>query len=476
MRRGDDPYSILGVSRDATAQQIKSAFRKIAFDHHPDRHKNDKDSYMIWLRANDAYDLLSNPQRKLLFDQYGTVSEAENEENHNTNNFEFTSSQDHFFRQETKVSYYTPLITEQVFPYLARDGSEWILFIFQNFDCPSCNTQQAIWEQLAYDIKDYAKVARLDAAQAPELSDAFGVTSLPLYVSVKLKPNSKYEVHKIGNSFSSKEKALNSIFKFWGASIKKLNSESSFTSWLLHEESKAHVVELHFLSDSTETVSFNYASAKLKQNCVFGSFYVQSSENIKNLFNITAKALPAVLVFRKNDLTMRPIVIEAKGQRLLDEIDEFSSPLFPLLSHFSIDRICSDWCVVHIDSDVNSSINSSIYNEAYTMPFNTGRIMRNSKLGSVITKSNQNVKWVVLSTNKKKFWHVDFSTTNDFVSLCSSLYRADNIEYAMKNKEYETLDTIPIEISELYYHFRLEIRFVVIVLSICIVLFYICRN
>jgi molecular chaperone DnaJ len=70
-----DPYEILGVSRSATPEEIKSAFRKLAEQHHPDRNPGDAGAADRFKAINGAYQILSDPQRRAAFDRFGSASE-----------------------------------------------------------------------------------------------------------------------------------------------------------------------------------------------------------------------------------------------------------------------------------------------------------------------------------------------------------------------------------------------------------------
>lgn len=65
-----DLYDILGVSKTATAAEIKSAYRKLALKWHPDRNK-EKDATEKFKEINEAYEILSNPGKKAKYDQFG---------------------------------------------------------------------------------------------------------------------------------------------------------------------------------------------------------------------------------------------------------------------------------------------------------------------------------------------------------------------------------------------------------------------
>ena len=59
----DDPYKVLGISRDATKDEIKRAYRKKAKEYHPDLHPNDPEAAKKMNDINEAYDMLNNPQK-----------------------------------------------------------------------------------------------------------------------------------------------------------------------------------------------------------------------------------------------------------------------------------------------------------------------------------------------------------------------------------------------------------------------------
>ncbi len=66
-----DYYEILGVSKSAAAKEIKKAYRKLALKYHPDKNPNDKAAEEKFKAAAEAYDVLSNPEKKQRYDQFG---------------------------------------------------------------------------------------------------------------------------------------------------------------------------------------------------------------------------------------------------------------------------------------------------------------------------------------------------------------------------------------------------------------------
>lgn len=66
-----DYYEVLGVSKDASENEIKKAYRKLAIKYHPDRNPDDKEAEEKFKEAAEAYDVLHDPQKRQQYDQFG---------------------------------------------------------------------------------------------------------------------------------------------------------------------------------------------------------------------------------------------------------------------------------------------------------------------------------------------------------------------------------------------------------------------
>ena len=66
-----DFYETLGVNRNASKEEIKSAYRKLAMKYHPDRNPGDKSAETKFKEATEAYQILSDPNKKSNYDQFG---------------------------------------------------------------------------------------------------------------------------------------------------------------------------------------------------------------------------------------------------------------------------------------------------------------------------------------------------------------------------------------------------------------------
>src|SRR6201992_4462726 len=66
-----DYYKILGVNKNATQEEIRSAYRKLARKYHPDLNPDDKEANKKFQQINEANEVLSDPEKRKNYDQYG---------------------------------------------------------------------------------------------------------------------------------------------------------------------------------------------------------------------------------------------------------------------------------------------------------------------------------------------------------------------------------------------------------------------
>src|SRR5579872_6957363 len=69
-----DYYELLGVSRTASADDIKKSFRKLAMQHHPDRNPGNKEAERRFKDVNHAYDILKDPDKRAAYDRFGAAA------------------------------------------------------------------------------------------------------------------------------------------------------------------------------------------------------------------------------------------------------------------------------------------------------------------------------------------------------------------------------------------------------------------
>src|SRR5207247_6613488 len=85
-----DYYEVLGVSREASEEDIKRAYRRLALKFHPDRNPNDAKAEQSFKEAAEAYEVLSDPEKRSKYDRYGHQGLS------GTGFHEFTNAEDIF--------------------------------------------------------------------------------------------------------------------------------------------------------------------------------------------------------------------------------------------------------------------------------------------------------------------------------------------------------------------------------------------
>src|SRR5947208_7134272 len=71
----EDFYKILGIKRDAKPEEIKKAYRRLARKYHPDVNPGDKASEERFKQMSEAFDVLSDPKKRAVYDRFGQYSD-----------------------------------------------------------------------------------------------------------------------------------------------------------------------------------------------------------------------------------------------------------------------------------------------------------------------------------------------------------------------------------------------------------------
>lgn len=135
-----DLYEIIGISRTATAEEIKKAYRKLAQVYHPDKNPGDKEMEAKFKELNNAYEILGDDSKRRHYDTYGNAPSV----NQNRNHKPFTNVMDDFFGNffnqrrasygEEHINAFVNITLEQ-----AYKGEEVEVKFERNITCQSCH-------------------------------------------------------------------------------------------------------------------------------------------------------------------------------------------------------------------------------------------------------------------------------------------------------------------------------------------------
>lgn len=392
LKRGDDPYKILGVRRDASEAEIKKAYRQITKKYHPDVAKIDKkEAEKIFIRATDAYELLTDEKRKRLFDQTGSVSEEPEVDQQSGyqqyyqwpggfGNFHNTF----FYHNFNNYDFKTDEVTTSNVDKVLKKNKELFVFVYNGNDMRTPQYAK-FFEEVSDELGKLAKLVRNNAANSERFALNYGVRSLPSFIHLKIQEDGTIK-SSVETSIDSRTSLINWIEKCWETNFKYFSNAKKLQKWIENNQDFTRVVSVE--RGNEPSMEFKKASAQYK-NCLF-AVVIDDYINVIRYLKLTE--LPSTLIFRSN---------KKLKLRSFSELKTYSNPFFAKLERYSLDRECSQFCLLLIGKPTEETrSNFSDFTEAPLM-----WISQSSKFAQSLKMKNGN--WILLSGKQKKYARIN---------------------------------------------------------------------
>lgn len=173
-----DPYDVLGLKRAASTQDIRKAYKQYAKEWHPDKNKHE-DAQSKFVDINKAYEILSDPTRRKMFDQRGFVDEGQPTADHFTGQPSFTHNGGFKFqfKMPEMSFFYQQSITLRTYEntVLPQSQKQMYLIIIYSEWCLTCLHVLPLWQRLAEELEPVGiQLAAVHYDQETELARKLG--------------------------------------------------------------------------------------------------------------------------------------------------------------------------------------------------------------------------------------------------------------------------------------------------------------
>ncbi|XP_076028926.1 dnaJ homolog subfamily C member 16 l(3)80Fg isoform X2 [Oratosquilla oratoria] len=192
-----DPYTILGLTRKASSQDIKKAYKKLAKEWHPDKNPS-TEAEAKFIEINQAYELLMDPERRRIFDQTGQTEDQPNfRKQHDYSSFRrFDPFDDIFsnfgkgFKFNFKEGDEMNIYRKQSITFKAYENSiiklsrmQPYIILFYSDWCIACAHIEPIWRRLVEELEPINfGMATVHAGRETELARKIGVKTVPYVI------------------------------------------------------------------------------------------------------------------------------------------------------------------------------------------------------------------------------------------------------------------------------------------------------
>jgi len=410
LKSGDNPYEILNISKSSDKTTIKSAYRRLTRKYHPDYAKGTGSSEM-WMKINDAYELLSNPDRKARFDNTGKVEEEED-----MTVGPFGTNFRYFGKHESGESLKTPLINNINFDSFIANGNETLL-LFYSSNLTDLDGYVELFEAFNDNYNKLWQCGRVDMALGTSLANELGIMMVPSFVYVRVHNEthsdpdnltdtqiiSKRTVYVAPRPLISLVEILSFLTspQIWPTFLYTIKNKQELDNFLNNDPLVPHIFQL--TRSMSASPRFKKIASVARQLSYFAEV-IDTDFSIGKLFNISI--YPALVSIRGPNA---PPVIEDDMKKMGQFINVYGISSGFEFEYYSSQRLCEDSCFVYI---INTSIPGK--ENGFT-----------PEMAKKVAYLNYSIAWAPLSSpriqqlgfNEEGQWLVYFGNVRKYIKL-----------------------------------------------------------
>lgn len=388
LKHGDDPYKILGLTKDATKEQIKKSYRKLTYELHPDISKNEN-TRTEWIRVNDAYELLTDPDRKEMFDRTGSVGQLIKQEFMN----KFTEEDFRFYQNNNDIMQHNFILLTQVNyeKILNKKDTEFIILIYSKIFVDNSNRYISLFKSFDKTYGKLINCVAIDASVNSDLASQLGARHLPSFIHIDKKGNKNYLSEKI---FMVKD-----ILDFWISTMDihyyEFSSVKELDYFLKFCSDCVHVVQVVRHYDATVFYKRLVRDFKDYKKIHFGVYLSKNDYETSKLFNISS--FPNIILYR-NNISFPTVIGNVKDA--YSTIDKYKTSTFFNVNKLTFERNCADMCFLRIGHATKEQMRYYIGKN-----ITTGYCSENSYIPRFFNMNNGN--WIIFSLSSNSYRIVD---------------------------------------------------------------------
>ncbi|CCD68184.1 DnaJ homolog subfamily C member 16 [Caenorhabditis elegans] len=325
----EDPYKVLGISRRASAKEIKSAYKSLAREWHPDKRKDEAASGRF-MEIAEAYEVLSDPLRKERYDRFGTFDDVKQFEDNaerarsfygfgGFGGFGFDES---VFEYKYRMSY-----QQYQFKILEESNTKpYIVYIYSNY-CQMCYRFHPQWKRVIADLEPLGYgIATVNGNREQNLMEKMRISHVPALVAIV---EGRIIPMRIDSSFSDRsivafaQKVIPSYF------MTKINSGVMLSRFVDQWKSSNKISVVIFGAAANPRIRYLLAAMKYSQFARFAYVSLSDSSDevriLRESVDIKCVQCENILIYgdmEHEDAVDRLSISEAK-KLTMEAIDEF---------------------------------------------------------------------------------------------------------------------------------------------------------